>query len=166
MAARVSSIVRGTMAGDLLIRTVEQADLPSLLELYRDLNPSDPPLALADATSVWRQIANYAGCTIFVGERQKSLVTSCTLVVVPNLTRGGLPYALIENVVTSSRHRKQGYGAAVLKHAFAEAWKQGCYKIMLLTGSKTPATLRFYEGVGFEQNKTGFQIRQIPVRQD
>src|SRR4249920_3682739 len=111
------------MAGDLLIRTVEQADLPALLELYRDLNPSDPPLALADATSIWRQISNYAGCTIFVGVREKSLVTSCTLVVVPNLTRGGLPYGLIENVVTSSKHRKQGYGAAVLKHAFAEAWK-------------------------------------------
>ena len=154
------------MAGDLLIRTVEQADLPALLELYRDLNPSDPPLALADATSIWRQISNYAGCTIFVGVREKSLVTSCTLVIVPNLTRGGLPYALIENVVTSAKHRKQGHGAAVLKHAFAEAWKHGCYKIMLLTGSKTPATLKFYKDVGFEQNKTGFQIRRLRVRAD
>ena len=27
-----------------------------------------------------------------------------------------------------------------------------------------PATLKFYSDVGFEQNKTGFQIRQIPVR--
>jgi GNAT superfamily N-acetyltransferase len=141
------------MAGDLLIRTVEQADLPALLELYRDLNPSDPPLALADATLVWRQISNYTGCTIFVGVLDKALITSCTLVIVPNLTRGGLPYALIENVVTSSKHRKQGHGAAVLKHAFAEAWKHGCYKIMLLTGSKTPATLKFYKDVGFEQNK-------------
>ena len=154
------------MAGDLLIRTVEQADLPALLELYRDLNPSDPPLALADATSIWRQISNYAGCTIFVGVREKSLVTSCTLVVVPNLTRGGLPYGLIENVVTSARFRRQGHGAAVLKHAFAEAWKQRCYKIMLLTGSKNPATLKFYTDVGFEQNKTGFQIRRLPVRED
>ena len=154
------------MAGDLLIRNLEQADLPALLELYRDLNPSDPPLALANATSVWRQISNYAGCTIFVGIREKSLVTSCTLVVVPNLTRGGLPYALIENVVTSAKYRKQGHGAAVLKHAIAEAWKHDCYKVMLLTGSKNPATLKFYSDVGFEQNKTGFQIRQLPVRED
>ena len=153
------------MAGDLLIRTVEQADLPALLELYRDLNPSDPPLALANATSVWRQISNYAGCTIFVGVREKSLVTSCMLVVVPNLTRGGLPYALIENVVTSAKYRKQGHGAAVLKHAIAEAWKHDCYKVMLLTGSKNPATLKFHSDVGFEQNKTGFQIRQLPVRE-
>src|SRR5436190_24305702 len=105
------------MSGDLPIRAIEQADLPALLELYRDLNPSDPPLALVDATTVWRQLANYTGCAIFVGVRDKALVTSCTLVVVPNLTRGGLPYALLENVVTSASHRKRGYGAAVVQHA-------------------------------------------------
>jgi hypothetical protein len=81
------------MAADLSIRAVEQSDLPALLELYRDLNPEDPPLALADAESVWRQIANYSGSAIFVGVQENILVTSCTLVVVPNLTRGGLPYA-------------------------------------------------------------------------
>ncbi|CAN7567165.1 GNAT family N-acetyltransferase [Bradyrhizobium sp. LjRoot220] len=154
------------MSGDLLIRAVEQADLPPLLELYRDLNPSDPPLALADATSIWRQLSGYAGSAVFVGVRQDMLVASCTLVIVPNLTRGGLPYALIENVVTGANHRKQGYGGAVLKHAIAAAWKHNCYKVMLLTGSKSPATLKFYSGLGFEQNKTGFQIRQLPVRED
>ncbi len=154
------------MASDLLIRAVEQADLPALLELYRDLTPSDPPLALTDATEIWQHISRYPGSTIFVGARQSVLVTSCTLVVVPNLTRGGLPYALIENVVTGANHRKQGHGAAVLKHAIAEAWKHHCYKVMLLTGSKNPATLKFYSDIGFEQNKTGFQIRQLPVREE
>ena len=96
---------------------------------------------------------------------ENALVTSCTLVVVPNLTRGGLPYALIENVVTGASHRKRGYGAAVLKHAIAETWKHDCYKVMLLTGSKNPATLKFYSDVGFKQNKTGFQIRRLPVRE-
>ena len=154
------------MAGELSIRAVGQTDLPALLELYRDLNPDDPPLALPDATSIWQQISNHSGIAIFAGVLERVLVTSCTLVVVPNLTRGGLPYGLIENVVTSAKYRKQGHGAAVLKHAFAEAWKQRCYKIMLLTGSKNPATLKFYTGVGFEQNKTGFQIRRLPVRED
>jgi len=154
------------MAGDLLIRTIEQADLPALLELYRDLNPSDPPLAPENAASIWHQFSQYPGSSIFVGVQQNALVTSCTLIVVPNLTRGGLPYALIENVVTSASNRKQGHGGAVLRHAIAEAWKQNCYKVMLLTGSKSPATLKFYSGVGFEQNKTGFQIRRLPVRED
>ena len=152
------------MASGLHIRPLEQADLPALLELYRDLNRSDPPLTLEAATSIWRQFSSYAGSTIFVGIQQNTPVSTCTLVVVPNLTRGGLPYALIENVVTGSNYRKQGHGAAVLKHAIAAAWKLSCYKVMLLTGSKDPATLKFYREAGFEQNKTGFQIRQLPAR--
>ena len=33
----------------------------------------------------------------------------------------------------------------------------GCYKAMLLTGSKKPETLRFYERCGFnERDKTAF----------
>ncbi len=37
------------------------------------------------------------------------MVATCTLVVIPNLTRGGTPYALIENVVTHTDHRNKGY---------------------------------------------------------
>lgn len=29
-----------------------------------------------------------------------------------------------------------------------------------MTGSKDPAVLRFYEKAGFEQSKTGFQMRR------
>lgn len=88
------------------------------------------------------------------------LVASCTLVVIPNLTRSGSPYALIENVVTHAGHRRRGHGRALLDAAVAAAWAAGCYKAMLMTGSKRPETLRFYADAGFEQSKTGFQIRR------
>jgi hypothetical protein len=83
-----------------------------------------------------------------------------TLVVIPNLTRNGASYALIENVVTACRHRKRGYAAAFIAHAVEDGL--GC---RLLQGDaadriEDPATLRFYENCGFTQNKTGFQIRR------
>ena len=81
-------------------------------------------------------------------------------IIVPNLTRGGASYALIENVVTHAEHRRRGYAGALIGYAVNEAWKAGCYKVMLLTGSKNPATLRFYENCGFLQDKTGYQIRR------
>lgn len=83
--------------------------------------------------------------------------------VIPNLTRGGRPYALIENVVTHADHRQRGHGRALLHAAVAAAWEAGCYKVMLMTGSKRPETLRFYADAGFEQSKTGFQIRRPPA---
>ena len=86
-------------------------------------------------------------------------VATCTLVVVPNLTRRCAPYALIENVVTHTDFRQLGFGQKVLAAAIDAAWAKGCYKIMLLTGSTEPATLSFYRRAGFEATKTGFQIR-------
>jgi GNAT superfamily N-acetyltransferase len=111
------------------------------------------------------QLLLYPGSSILIGIRVDIIVATCTLIVIPNLTRGGAPYALIENVVTDVQHRKRGYGKLILDAAKAAAWRHGCYKVMLLTGSKDPATLRFYEEVGFEQTKTGFQARRIPPRE-
>jgi GNAT superfamily N-acetyltransferase len=119
----------------------------------------------AVASNVLAQILRYPGSSVFLGLRDNAVVTTCTLIVIPNLTRGGTPYALIENVVTDAGHRQQGYGKAILKAAMSAAWRHDCYKVMLLTGSKNPATLRFYQEVGFEQSKTGFQARRIPPRQ-
>lgn len=95
-----------------------------------------------------------------VGQIGARIVSTCTLIVIPNLTRGGALYALIENVVTHEDFRQLGFAGALLAEAVQRAWYEGCYKVMLLTGSKEPATLAFYASAGFEQSKTGFQIRR------
>jgi GNAT superfamily N-acetyltransferase len=68
---------------------------------------------------------------------------------------------MIENVVTHADHRRGGLGRAVLQAAIDKAWSADCYKILLATGSKKEATLRFYEGAGFDRGgKTYFEIRR------
>ncbi len=152
------------MAAIVAVRAAERDDLPALLELYRHLVADDPELSLCEATERWERISRYEGSAIYIATRENRLVSTCTLIVVPNLTRGGAPYALIENVVTHAEHRGNGHGRAVLRAAIDAAWKQGCYKVMLLTGSRNPTTLGFYESVGFEQTKTGFETRRLPRR--
>jgi GNAT superfamily N-acetyltransferase len=151
---------------DLLIRPAERADLTALADLYRHLNAEDERCPPARAAEVFEQFLLYRGSAILMGFAGDALVTSCTVVVIPNLTRGGTPYALIENVVTHADHRNRGFGKAILTAAVERAWAEGCYKVMLMTGSKEPATLAFYEAAGFEQSKTGFQIRRVPVRSE
>ena len=85
------------------------------------------------------------------------IVSSCVCVVVPNLTRGVRPYAFIENVVTHADHRGRGFAGECLMHAKRIARENNCYKMMLLTGSKSEETLRFYEKAGFNSSdKTAF----------
>lgn len=144
----------------LAIRAAEANDLSGLLTLYGELNPDDAALDPALATDRFKAILAHPGMTVFIGLAGDTAAASVTLVIVPNLTRGGAPYALIENVVTSAAFRRRGFAGALISHATAEAWAAGCYKVMLLTGSKDPATLRFYENCGFRQDKTGYQIRR------
>lgn len=135
------------------IRPLAPHDLQALLELYRHLHESDS--ALPDANeidSVWSEIMSNHRLKYFGGFVADTLVSSCTISVIPNLTRGCRPYGVMENVVTHSAYRGQGLGSAILQAALSHAWSVGCYKVMLLTGRKDEATLRFYQSAGFDQN--------------
>jgi GNAT superfamily N-acetyltransferase len=112
----------------------------------------------------FEQLKRYPGSEVFIGLSEAAVVASCTLIIIPNVTRGGQPYGLIENVVTHAGFRGRGFGKRLLQVAVDAAWQVDCYKVMLMTGSKKPTTLAFYASAGFEQNKTGFQVRRIPPR--
>ncbi len=150
----------------LKVRPAEHEDLPALLELYQHLMADDAKPELKMAQGVFQQFHAYPGSAILIGEIDGVLGASCSLVVVPNLTRGGKPYGVIENVVTHIDFRKRGIGKQILQAACEAAWTAGCYKVMLMTGSKKRETLNFYIGAGFEQSKTGFQKRRIPARSE
>ena len=152
------------MQTELEIRAAGSSDIQQLLQLYSQLHPQDPVLAPQKACRILEQFSRYPGSTVFIGVKGSEIITTCALVVIPNLTRGGASYGLIENVVTDGQHRKRGYGRAILRAAITAAREYGCYKVMLLTGTKSPATLRFYQSAGFEQSKVGFQVRYAAVR--
>ena len=134
------------------IRQLTESDLDDLLALYSHMHISDEPLPeRAIVEAVWKNIqasSNFRYYGLFINEK---LLSSCSLSIIPNLSRGCRPYGLIENVVTHSKYRQKGYGTAVLRHALRYAWSQNCYKTMLLTGRKDEKTFKFYESVGFDR---------------
>ncbi|MEF0938676.1 GNAT family N-acetyltransferase [Rhizobium sp. BR 362] len=150
----------GDRATEIVIRPAAAGDLPTLLALYRHLNHGDPDMEPQLAEDRFAAISAHPGMTIFIAFQDDLAVSSVTLVIIPNLTRCGASYALIENVVTHTDYRERGLARALIATAVATAWEKNCYKVMLQTGSKNPATLRFYAKCGFSQDKTGFQIRR------
>jgi len=139
-------------------RAIRPEELTTLLGLYRHLHPSDPELPVGpDLEELWQRIYPNPQLHYLVAEVGDALVSTCTLTIIPNLTRSARPYGLIENVVTHPDFRRQGIATALLRFALQLAWTEGCYKVMLLTSRKDPATLRFYEQAGFQAGvKTGF----------
>jgi GNAT superfamily N-acetyltransferase len=142
------------------IRPAVRDDLPGVLALYRYLHPDDLELDLAAAEPAWSALLSSDLTTIIVADVAGLLVSSCTLAIIPNLTRGARPYGVIENVVTHPDYRRAGLGRGVLQAALNRAWEANCYKVLLATGSKRETTLRFYEGAGFSRGgKTYFEVR-------
>lgn len=70
--------------------------------------------------------------------------------VIPNLSRSAAPYAVIENVVVDKTRRSTGLGKTIMAATLEQAWAAGCYKAMLMTGSKRPSTHAFYRSCGFD----------------
>lgn len=135
----------------LTLRELAEHDLDVLLTLYAELHPADTPLPeRARVLGVWHAMLRDPKLFCLGGFLDEQLVTSCTLAVIPNLTRTCRPYGLIENVVTTAAQRDHGYGHAILQHACALAWEHDCYKVMLLTSRKDEATLQFYASAGFD----------------
>ena len=143
------------------IRPATPDDLTGLLDLYRHLHPDDPALDPAAAEQPWSVLLSSGLVVPFVADVAGLLVSSCTLAVIPNLSRGARPYGVIENVVTRAGHRRAGLGRAVLLAALQRAWCADCYKVILATGSRKQTTLAFYEDAGFLRGgKTYFEVRR------
>lgn len=152
------------MSNTVEVRPLQKSDLAGLLALYAQLIEDDLPIAPALAEIRFDEMLAREGLTVFGGFVDDALASTCVLIVVPNLTRGGMPYAFIENVVTDAGHRRTGLGRRTVKTAIDAAFAAGCYTVRLQTGGTREGTLDFYRNCGFELTKHGLEVRRIPPR--
>ncbi|MEL6684752.1 MAG: GNAT family N-acetyltransferase [Pseudomonadota bacterium] len=138
------------------LRPLTIADGEAALALYNELTFGPQTHDIA----AFESILAHPGTTVLGAFDNGRLVAMLTLHLLPNVTWGARPYALIENVITTATHRKRGIGRQLMQHAIAQAWDADAFKIMLMTGKKRAAT-GFYEAVGFSaEDKTAMVIRR------
>jgi N-acetylglutamate synthase-like GNAT family acetyltransferase len=143
-----------------MFREARSGDLGDILRLYRQLQPTDPVLPDGSDTTTFEQILDSTGLHLFVLELQGVVVATTYLDVIPTLTRSAPPYAVIENVVVDELQRGTGLGKQIMAGTPQAAWSAGCYKAMLMTGSRKPATQSFYRACGFSADeKTAYLDR-------
>ena len=133
------------------VRELKAAELKSLLALYEHLYPvagAAPDLDTIEA--IWQELRVSPYHKYFGAFVDGYLVSSCALTLTPNLTRGCRPYGVIENVVTHSRYRRQGFAKAVMEKALDFSWRQNCDKVMLVSSRNDEEALRFCESSGFD----------------
>jgi len=142
-------------------RPLAYDDLAKLLALYDHLHRTDDPLpAQEQVEAIWVRILSDDSHLYMGGFLGETLISACNAVVVPNLTRGTRPYAVIENVVTHAEHRRTGAGTKVMRRLIDECIARGCYKIMLISSADRDSAHAFYESLGFDKkSKQAFVLK-------
>lgn len=140
-----------------MVREAKREDLEEILELYLCLHETSVPEKSEHLAHTWEQILQDENHHLLVNEVEGKILSSCVCVIIPNLTRNVSPYAFVENVVTHIDFRGRGLASECLAHAKKIAEQTGCYKMMLLTGSREEKTLDFYKRAGYNStDKTAF----------
>jgi GNAT superfamily N-acetyltransferase len=135
------------------IREAQVTDLEDLLMLYSVLYGSSVLKRDKEMDKIWKHMITDQNYHIIVAEEDGKIVSTCTCVIIQNLTFEHRPYAIVENIVTHSEYRAQGLATACLQEAQRFAERAGCFKITLSTSSRLPSTHKFYEKLGY--NKEG-----------
>jgi GNAT superfamily N-acetyltransferase len=144
------------------IREATEADLPRLVELLYQLSQlgeiperevHQPSAGELDAL---RAIQADARCSLLVLEVEGKVVGTATLYVVPNLSHGGRPFAIVESVVVDEADRGLGFGRLLMDEAEARARAAGCYKIALTSNRRRAEAHRFYQRLGYRATHQGF----------
>ena len=145
------------------IRLAAEKDIPRILELLGELVISTSPsetgrkATAADYKSVFAQIKARPGQHLLVAEADGKILGTMVLIIVPNLSHGGLPWAGVENVMVDADYRRHGIGKLLMDYALAEAKKAGCYKIQLISDKTRTEAHKFYRALGYKASGYGFR---------
>ena len=141
-------------------RELTERDLPSLIELYKQLDPEDDESSMKESLCTWHEIEKNPNIRYFGAIDDDKVVATCYVVYIPNLTRGNRGICFIENVVTDKNYRKRGLASKVIDMAILFAKEKNCYKAILQSGIAREEAHRFYESKGFGGNsKKAFDLR-------
>ncbi len=146
-----------------IIRAATEKDIPRILELYEELVTSTSQAetgrtpSLDDYRRIYEQVRAMPGHELIVAEENGEVIGTMVLLIVPNLSHSGLPWAMVENVVTDRRFQRQGIGRLMMEYAINRAREAGCYKLQLSSSKTRQEAHRFYESLGFEASAHGFR---------
>ena len=140
-------------------RRLTEQDLPSLLELYKQLQPDDDS-SIEKSKLVWKKIENNPDIQYFGAIDNDKVVSTCYAAYIPNLTRNNRGICFVENVITDKEYRNRGLASKVIDMAISFAKEKNCYKVILQSGIAREEAHHFYESKGFNgDSKKAFDMR-------
>ena len=133
------------------IREIEADSLLALSELYTELiNKSTDFNKLEAVYKVIKADSHYILLGAYI---EGELLGSVMGIICYDLVGECKPFMVIENVVVSSRARRQGVGQKLMAAMEVIARERDCWYIILVSGEQRKEAHIFYEALGYREEK-------------
>jgi GNAT superfamily N-acetyltransferase len=142
----------------LEIRPATEADLPSILSLYVDVEDGGPILSVEEARPIFVRTRSYPDYTIYVATLDGSIIGTFELLIMDNLAHMGAPSGVLEDIIVHREWRGKGVGKQMVHFAMECCRERGCYKLALSSNLKREAAHRFYDHLGFQRHGYSFVV--------
>lgn len=144
----------------MTIETLQLADIPALLELYRQLLPvENSPEEMACHYEAMLQNPDYA---LLVAKEDGKLLGSALGICCHCLAFRGKPFLVIEDVIVRDGLRGKGIGRKLFEALETFALEKGCAYSMLVSSGHRKEAHAFYEKIGFTEDVRGFRKMYQP----
>ena len=146
----------------MTIRPARRSDLPAIVRLYAsdDLHGADEPgQDVAEGyVAAFEEMAGDPDNGVYVADQSGSVLGTCQLTFIRQLSYGGCLVAQVESVYVDAAHRSQGVGQLLMEHAIRLARERGALRIQLTSNLKRLRAHRFYERLGFRATHHGMKL--------
>lgn len=137
-----------------IIRRACASDSESLSALYGTLSTLSTPSVLPERIAA---LANSEHTHLLVCDDRGEIIATALVCLCQDVMFGNQPFALIENVVVSANHKREGIGKSLMDYIEAFCLEQDCSKIMLQTSCENRDAQNFYTAMGYDPDaKIGF----------
>ena len=133
------------------VKEIEADDLPALSELYTELINKTTDISKLQA--VYEQIKSNNHYILLGAFMNGELMGSVMGILCHDLVGECKPFMVIENVVVSSKARRQGVGQKLMAAMEVIARERECWYIILVSGEQRKEAHIFYEALGYREEK-------------
>lgn len=129
----------------LNIRVAQKTDIPAMANLLSELFAIEVDFQI-DLEKQQRGLAllfDSEQAVIFIAEFENQIIGMCSLQILISTAQGS-KVGLIENVIVTKNHQKQGVGKQLLEAVKSWAIQQGLTRLQLLADKTNQPALDFY----------------------
>lgn len=143
----------------LAFRVAGRRDVAAAVELLREdgMGRMRETAAPEVYLSAFAEMMAMPGNRLIVAEREKEIVATYQITIIPGISLAGVRRAQIEGVRVASELRGQGMGALLIADAEKRARAAGAGMLQLTMNQTRDDARRFYEREGFEASHFGFK---------